>query len=51
MVGMASWKGERQVLVAELDFLSFVVKVLSKVCRVDLIKACLTHSIIPNANR
>lgn len=42
---------ERQALVAELNFLSFVVKVLSKGCRVDLIKACLMHSIIPNANR
>lgn len=42
---------ERQVLVAELNFLSFVVTVLSKGYRVDVIKACLMHSIIPNANR
>lgn len=42
---------ERQVLVAELNFLSFVVTVLSKGYRVGVIKACLMHSIIPNANR
>lgn len=42
---------ERQVLVAELNFLSFVVTVLSKGYRVDVIKVCLMHSIIPNANR
>ena len=34
-----------------MNFLFFVVTVLSKGCRVDPIKVCLMHSIIPNANR